>query len=112
IDAVASTAADWRRMLVRDDVVVLLACKGGEAIGYASTTRSLNLWLAADIVALDDLWVRPAHRNSGAGAMLMHAVADVADGSTVAWGARLDNIAAHRFYERLGAQLSTKVVAT
>lgn len=109
--SVAATESDWRRMLARADVAVLLAFRQGAAIGYASTSRRLNLWLAGDVVALDDLWVRPEHRNTGAGARLMHAVADLADGATIVWGARVDNVAAHRFYERLGAVLSTKTVA-
>ncbi len=113
LEHVMSEPEDWRRMLAREDVVVLIATDGIQALGYASTTRRLNLWLARDILALDDLYVREAARNRGIGRLLMMAVAQLAgdDGLTVVWGARLDNVEAHRFYRRLGAELTTKVVA-
>ncbi len=110
---VVAEPEDWRRVLAREDVVVLIATDGVQALGYASTTLRLNLWLARDVLALDDLYVREAARNGGIGRLLMMAVAQLAgdDGLTVVWGARLDNVGAHRFYRRLGAELTTKVVA-
>lgn len=111
LDAVVANAETWEHMLARPDVTVLLAFVDDAPAGYASTTRRLNLWLAAEVVALDDLWVRAGQRDRGIGAALMRAVGDLADGATVVWGARLDNEAAHRFYRRLGADLNVKVVA-
>jgi len=113
LEHVVAEPEDWRRMLARDDVQVLIATDGVQALGYASTTRRLNLWLAQDVLALDDLYVRESARNRGIGRELMLAVARLAapDGLTVVWGARLDNDSAHRFYRRLGARLHTKVVA-
>jgi GNAT superfamily N-acetyltransferase len=110
---VRSSVSDWTRMLARPDVTVLLAVDGDEALGYASTTRRLHLWSGGDVLALDDLYVREAARNLGVGRQLMAAVAGLAapDGLTVVWGARLDNEDGHRFYRRLGASLSTKVMA-
>jgi GNAT superfamily N-acetyltransferase len=111
---VVAEPEDWRRMLARDDVEVLIATDGVQALGYASTARRPNLWLAQDVLALDDLYVRDAARNRGVGRELMIAVARRAalDGLTVVFGARLDNDDAHRFYHRLGATLRTKVVAS
>jgi GNAT superfamily N-acetyltransferase len=109
---VRSGTADWERMLTRPDVVVLLAVDGDVPLGYASTTRKLNLWLGTDVLALDDLYVREAARNRGVGGLLMAAVAGLADGLTIVWGARLDNEDGHRFYRRLGATLNTKVAAS
>ena len=113
LDDVVAEPEDWRRMLVRDDVTVLIATDGVQALGYASTTRRLNLWLARDVLALDDLYVRDAARNRGVGRELMTAVARLAapEGLTVVWGARLENVDAHRFYRRLGAHLHDKTVA-
>jgi ribosomal protein S18 acetylase RimI-like enzyme len=110
-EALIADIAAWESMLARSDVTVLLAYVDDMPAGYASTTRRLNLWLATEVVALDDLWVRAGQRDRGIGAALMRAVADLADGATVVWGARVDNEAAHRFYRRLGAELNLKVVA-
>lgn len=112
LEHVLSRAGDWERMLARPDVVVLLALEGDIPLGYASTTWRINLWMGTDVLALDDLYVREAARNRGVGRELMAAVARLADGLTIVWGARLDNGAGHRFYRRLGARLTTKVLAS
>jgi len=113
LDDLVAEPEDWRRLLARDDVTVLIATDGVQALGYASTTRRLNLWLARDVLALDDLYVREAARSRGVGRELMTAVARLAapEQLTIVWGARLDNTDAHRFYRRLGARLHTKTVA-
>jgi len=115
LDALVAGPEHWRAMLARPDVRILIAVGAdGTPLGYVSTTRRLNLWLGADVVGLDDLWVRDTARNRGVGRELMAAVARLAaeDDLTVVWGARADNDAAHRFYRRLGAHLYTKVVAS
>lgn len=106
-------AAGWERQLARPDVVVLLAEEGGEPVGFASTARRLHLWSGGDLLALDDLYVRPRHRDHGVGGQLMSAVARFAatEDLLVQWGVRLDNSAGQRFYARLGATLSTKMSA-
>jgi ribosomal protein S18 acetylase RimI-like enzyme len=111
-DHVQATAADWRSMLARDDVHVLLAFDGAHPVGYVSTIRRFHLWSASDLIALDDLWVRPEARDRGVGRELMQAVADLAapERLAVVWGARADNEAAHRFYVRLGAAMTTKAM--
>ena len=111
-DRVQATAADWRSLLARADVRVLLAFDGEQPLGYASTIRRLHLWSARDVIALDDLWVRAEGRNRGVGRELMNAVAELAAGERLAivWGARADNHAAHRFYVRLGATMTTKAM--
>lgn len=59
-----------------------------------------------------DLWVRPEARDRGVGRELMHAVAELAMAERLAivWSARADNQAAHRFYVRLGATMTTKAM--
>jgi GNAT superfamily N-acetyltransferase len=110
---VQATTDDWRRMLADPSVVVLLAYDGDRPVGYVSGVRQLNLWIGGDILALDDLYVREGARDHGMGGRLMAALAEhvATDRLLITWGVREDNDAGHRFYERLGARLRTKVVA-
>ena len=58
-------------MLDRPEVVVLVAERGGEPVGYVCAVRRLHLWLGTDILTLDDVFVRDGHRDAGAGRLLM-----------------------------------------
>lgn len=104
----------WSELLARPDVRVLIAEDETGAIGFASMVRRIHLWTGGDLLALDDLYVRPGHRDRGVGGRLMTAVARLAaeDDLLVQWGVRLDNHAGQRFYARLGATLSTKMTAS
>lgn len=108
---VVSDTATWARMLARRDVVVLIAERDGVPAGYVSAVRKLHLWLGTDILALDDLYVREGYRDAGIGRLLMRELAAVADGTAIRWELREENVAAQRFYRRLGASLRTKVIA-
>lgn len=112
-DDAAATDADWRTMLSRDDVIVLLAECDADALGYVSATRRLHLWTGSDILGLDDLYVRPHARDAGVGRLLMLALARLAaaDQLVIRWEVEHDNHAAQRFYARLGAGLHTKTIA-
>ena len=103
----------WRTLLARPDVVVLLAERDGRAVGYVSAVRQLHLWTGGDVLALDDLYVRPGARDAGVGRQLMAALAALAapERLIVRWGVEVDNVDAQRFYRRLGASLRHKVVA-
>lgn len=107
-------AEGWRELLARPDVRVLIAEDETGAIGFTSTVRRIHLWTGGDLLALDDLYVRPGHRDKGVGGQLMTAVARLAaeDDLLVQWGVRLDNHAGQRFYARLGATLNTKMTAS
>lgn len=112
-DQAESVAADeprWRGLLARPEVTVLLAEVDHHPVGYVSAVRRLHLWSGGDVLALDDLYVRPGHRDKGVGLLLMNELSRRADGQTIAWGVQPDNHAAIRFYERLGATTSDKVV--
>jgi ribosomal protein S18 acetylase RimI-like enzyme len=110
---VAGTPESWAAMLARPDVVVLLAERDGVPAGYVSAVRPLHLWLGRDIYALDDLYVRDGYRDAGVGRLLMHELARLATAEDllVRWEVAEQNVAAQRFYRRLGASLRTKVVA-
>lgn len=105
--------AQWRGLLARPEVTVLLASRQGSAVGYVSAVRQLHLWSGGDVLALDDLYVRPDHRDAGVGRLLMAGLAETAlpDRLVVRWGVEPENEAAQRFYRRLGARLRSKVVA-
>lgn len=102
-----------RTLLARPEVVVLLAECGGEAVGYVSAVRQLHLWTGGDVLALDDLYVRPGARDAGVGRRLMAALAALAapERLLIRWGVEADNVDAQRFYRRLGATLRPKVLA-
>ena len=104
----------WRPLLARPDVTVLLAERGGAAVGYVSAVRRLHLWTGGDVLALDDLFVRPGSRDGGVGRQLMTALAAVAapERLLITWGVEPDNVDAQRFYRRLGARLRDKVLAS
>jgi ribosomal protein S18 acetylase RimI-like enzyme len=111
--AVASDLGTWTAMLGRPEVVVLIAERDGEPAGYVSAVRRLHLWLGRDILGLDDLFVRDGYRDAGVGRLLMTELAALAapEGMAIRWEMREDNVAAQRFYRRLGATLRTKVIA-
>jgi ribosomal protein S18 acetylase RimI-like enzyme len=103
----------WRTLLGRDDVIVFVAEHGGAAVGYVSAVVQLHLWTGGDLIALDDLYVRPGHRDAGVGRALMTAIAATAAPRNLAvrWGVEADNLRAQRFYARLGARLKPKTIA-
>lgn len=103
----------WRTLLARPEVIVLVAEQDGTAIGYVSAVRQLHLWTGGDVVNLDDLYVRPGHRDAGVGRRLMAALAVLAEPEqlVIRWGMEADNHDAQRFYARLGATLRPKVLA-
>lgn len=114
LEHVRVDAAAWRTLLTRRDVRVLIVEQDSHVLGFASTVRRVHLWTGGDVLALDDLYVRPGHRGKGLGGRLMAAVARLADEDEllVQWGVRLDNHAGQRFYARLGARLDTKINAS
>ena len=105
--------AQWRDLLARPEVVVLLAERAGRPVGYVSAVRQLHLWTGGDVLNLDDLYVRPGQRDAGVGRQLMAALAAFAapDQLLIRWGMEVDNVDAQRFYRRLGATLRPKVLA-
>lgn len=104
----------WSDLLGRDDVIVLLAEYGGRALGYTSAVRRLHLWSGRDVLAVDDVFVRPGERSNGLGRRLLAAMADYAapEGLTVTWGVEPENTRAQSFYAGLGAGLRNKVLAS
>jgi ribosomal protein S18 acetylase RimI-like enzyme len=111
--AVQGTPESWARLLGRPEVVVLVAERDGRPAGYVSAVRRLHLWLGRDILVLDDLFVREGYRDAGIGRLLMRELAAIAapEQLVIRWEVREDNVAAQRFYRRLGATLRRTVIA-
>jgi len=94
---------------------VLLAEYHGEPAGYVSYTTNYSIWLGADFVMVDDVFVTEKYRGKRIGEALMLRMRDMAraEGHTrIRWGVESDNDGAIRFYERLGATLHTKGICT
>jgi GNAT superfamily N-acetyltransferase len=104
----------WHTLLTRPEVTVLLAERAGQAVGYASAVRQLHLWTGGDVLNLDDLYVRPGHRDAGIGRQLMAALTALTapEQLLIRWGMEVDNVDAQRFYRRLGAILRPKILAS
>lgn len=70
--------------------VLLLAERQGDAVGYVSAVRQMDLWMGRDILALDDLYVRESARGQGVGEQVMCALAShaAADQLLIRWGLR------------------------
>jgi GNAT superfamily N-acetyltransferase len=85
----------------------LVAERDRAAVGYALFYPTFSTFLAIQGVWLEDLFVRPAHRKSGAGRALLAAVAARArdrGAERLEWSALDWNELALGFYRGLGAQ--------
>ncbi len=108
------TPERWTKLLDREDVIVLLAERDGQPLGYTSAVRRLHLWIGGDVLAVDDVYVRPGERSAGLGRRLLAAMAAQAapEALTLTWGVEPENLRAQQFYNRLGAGLRDKVLAS
>ena len=85
---------------------LLVAELGGEVVGFALWFLNFSTWEGVHGIYLEDLYVSPAHRGSGAGRALLTGLARIAvergyarvDWSVLAW-----NTPAIGFYRRVGA---------
>lgn len=85
-----------------------LICEAdGAAIGYAVYFYNYSTWLGRNGIYLEDLYVSPQHRGSGAGKALLQHIARiaVAEGcGRFEWSVLDWNEPAIRFYEAAGAK--------
>ncbi|QAY78442.1 GNAT family N-acetyltransferase [Sphingosinicella sp. BN140058] len=82
-DAVESTDAMLHEALFGEDPAAeaLIAARDdtpGEAIGFAIFYRTFSTWTGKRGIWLDDLYITPDARGSGAGAALLKAIAGIA----------------------------------
>lgn len=96
----------------KDTVTSALICeRDGQAIGFAVWFQSYSTWLAKNGLYLEDLYVTPDARGSGAGKALLKRLAAIAvekgcgrfEWSVLDW-----NEPAIRVYEAIGAEALTE----
>lgn len=89
----------------------VLAEVDGILVGYASYTWNYAIWLGSTYMNIDDVYVSPSHRGLGIGEALMHRLQQFCAARglhRMKWEVEPENVAAIRFYERLGAKMRTK----
>ena len=83
----------------------LLAVRDGTPVGLAHYIFHRHGWQLADVTYLQDLYVAPEARGTGAGRALIEAVyaaADAAGRPDVYWLTEATNATARRLYDRVG----------
>ena len=97
------TAATWRRLLEpAEPMEGLVAEQGGEVVGFVNVVLHPSTWGMAETCYLEDLFVSPAARGSGAGRALIEAVLERARSrgwDKVYWHTRRDNARARALYD-------------
>ena len=91
----------------------IICTSGGKPIGFAVYFLNFSTWLGKDGLYLEDLYVSPDYRGTGAGKMLLKYLAALAvennyerfDWSVLDW-----NQPAIRFYEAIGAKAQSEWV--
>ena len=102
---VASVATDatWRRLLDPSIAISgIVAERGGAIVGFAHCVFHPYTWGEADACYLEDLFVDPQARGSGAGRRLVEAVierARAAGCGRVYWHTHVDNRTARALYD-------------
>lgn len=101
------TAATWRRILDPvSPVFARLAEQDGCVTGFAVCVLHPGTWSLAPLCYLEDLFVDPARRRTGAGEAMIRDLLDLGRScgwSRVYWHTRADNAAARRLYDRFAA---------
>ncbi|HEX6662781.1 MAG TPA: GNAT family N-acetyltransferase [Gaiellaceae bacterium] len=90
----------------REGVQLIARGDDGDAVGFATVFWSWNTLIAARIGVMNDLYVTPAARGTGAAEALIGACADecrVHGATELTWQTAKDNGRAQRVYERVGA---------
>jgi GNAT superfamily N-acetyltransferase len=91
------------------DGVQLLARNGEEAVGFATIYWSWATTIASRIGIMNDLFVAPTARGTGAAEQLINACVDECrkhGAAELTWQTAPDNERAQRVYDRVGAERS------
>jgi GNAT superfamily N-acetyltransferase len=100
------------RALIADpgrDGLQLLARSEGRAVGFATIYWSWATTIASRIGVMNDLYVEPAARGTGAADALIEACAEECrrrGAAELTWQTAKDNARAQRVYDRVGAERS------
>jgi len=114
-DQVFTTEDDIKRSIFGEKATAhaLIAELGGEAVGFAVYFYNYSTWLGCNGLFLEDLYISPDHRGSGAGkALLQHLARQaVAEGcGRFEWNVLDWNEPAIQFYESFGAEAQSEWV--
>lgn len=98
----------WARLLGEDpyDFTCLLAEQDGQLVGLTHYAFQRHGWKVENVVYLQDLYVDPDMRGTGAGRALIEAVYKAADDAgcpSVYWMTQDFNETARKLYDRIGA---------
>lgn len=98
----------WHRVLAgSDNMAGLVAVDAvGAIVGLANLVFHRSTWSATWYCYLEDLFVDPAVRGTGAGRALIaatYAEADRRDATRTYWATKEDNATARRLYDHVGA---------
>ena len=94
---------------LREGVQLIARDEHGAAIGFATLYWTWSTLSASRLGVMNDLFVAPGARGSGAAAALIEACREEArshGASSLGWQTAKDNERAQRLYERVGAQRS------
>lgn len=102
----AVTDTTWARLLDPAEPMFALIAEdaAGALIGFAHCVRHRGTWAIGDFCYLEDLFVAPEARGSGAGRALIEAVYARADGlgcARVYWLTHESNATARQLYDRI-----------
>ncbi len=104
------TEALWQKLLsAAADVSGLVAERGGEIIGFTNYLFHASTWSHSPSCYLEDLFVAPAGRGTGAGQALIEAVATAAKArgaERLYWHTQEYNSAARSLYDSLATRTS------
>ena len=93
----------------------IIGRRGGKPVGFALYFFTYSTFLAQPTLYLEDLFVLPEERGTGAGKALLRALARIAvrrGCGRMEWAVLDWNRPAIRFYRRLGAQLRRQWILT
>jgi ribosomal protein S18 acetylase RimI-like enzyme len=94
-------------------LLAILALDGAKAIGFVTYTIDYAIWVASDVLRIDDLFFSADYRGRGLGKRLMAEIARraIAGNMVARWEVMPQNLKAQAFYRSLGAELRDKIVA-
>lgn len=98
----------WAWLMDADsELCAVVAVDSGRAFGFAHYRSLPDTFTAAHEWYMDDLYVEPGHRGSGAGSALIDAVAERAasdGGGKLRWITAADNTTAQTVYDKLATR--------
>ena len=108
-DEVVATIEDIQNNLFSNDTTTeaLICTLEGKAIGFAVYFLNFSTWLGKNGLYLEDLYISPGHRGTGAGKKLLKYLAEMAVDKNCGrfeWGVLGWNEPAIKFYESIGAK--------